>query len=178
VHPLPWVDDTGETPDNADLDPLPVVMDRRPGMHRSHTTRRQPQIVIASMTIAAIVAITLATMLAVSLLGNGTAKTAGSQPGATSRILGSFTGTGSGRTPAFTAGGAGTWELIWSYDCANASHPGTFAVTEAPPNPRAVTVNATGDSGHGSTYAYADTGIHYLRITSTCAWKTRVKGQP
>jgi hypothetical protein len=92
-----------------------------------------------------------------------------------SAVIAQFTGHGMTRTRPFTIGGAGTWRLGWSYDCAALRHPGIFIVTAVNAGaPGGAPVEQTGLGGHGVSPAYAAAGVHSLAVDSGCAWQLRL----
>lgn len=89
-------------------------------------------------------------------------------------VLATFKGTGTENTAKFTV--SGTWKLTWSYNCAAFGQSGNFIVLTDDGGAGA-SVNELGMRGHGSTYAYGDSGRHYLAVNSECPWRIKVIGR-
>jgi hypothetical protein len=88
-----------------------------------------------------------------------------------------YVGQGSANTSEFTIGGTGTWELAWSYDCAGAGSPGSFAVSQHGSG-SGVHILRHGMAGQGVSWAYHDTGTHYLAVRTRCRWRLIVASHP
>lgn len=109
----------------------------------------------------------------------GGAKTAGPGPAGSRGVLAVISGHGSETTRPFAVGGNGTWTLRWSYSCQASGRRGSFMVDVGGPGSiSGAFVNVIGTAGHGASRAYRDDGTHYLAISSDCAWRIRVLGQP
>lgn len=105
----------------------------------------------------------------------GTSATATAKPAAAAKVLATFSGTGIENTPKFTV--SGTWKLEWRYNCSAFGTEGNFAVvTDGGNDPSGAEVNELGNGGHGTTYAYDDSGRHYLAVDSECSWRVKVVG--
>ncbi len=105
----------------------------------------------------------------------GTSATTRAKPAAAAKVLATFSGTGIENTPKFTV--SGTWKLEWRYNCSAFGSQGNFAVlTDGGNDPAGADVNELGNGGHGTTYAYGDSGRHYLAVDSECAWRVKVVG--
>jgi len=104
------------------------------------------------------------------------ASTPAPAPAAMQTLL-NISGSGTKTTESFTA--AGSWNLIWSYDCSNFGDQGNFQVTAYDPsgqpdfniNP----VNELGASGSDTEY-YHQGGTYYLEVNSECNWTLKVEG--
>ena len=90
------------------------------------------------------------------------------------KVLATFSGTGDENTPKFTV--TGPWKLKWRYDCSSLGFKGNFIVLEDHSFTSKVDVNEEGKAGHGATWAYGDTGRHFLDVTSECGWSVKVIG--
>ena len=94
-------------------------------------------------------------------------------------VIARFAGSGIESTRQFTIGGAGSWVLRWSYNCAAFGQSGNFQVDEDKGGAdfNGANVNELGRHGHGLTHVYSDAGRHFLEVDSECSWRMRVVGQ-
>jgi hypothetical protein len=85
-------------------------------------------------------------------------------------VLISAEGSGTKNTAQFTADA--TWELRYTFDCANFGIKGNFivAIQDAQNNMVDVAVNVLADKGEDKTPLYS-AGTFHLEVTSPCAWK-------
>ncbi|HXC76752.1 MAG TPA: hypothetical protein VNU19_06855 [Candidatus Acidoferrum sp.] len=86
--------------------------------------------------------------------------------------LRNFSGTGSSTTAGWDT--AGRWELIWSYDCANLRHAGSFRVvvydeTMKIVDPDVPPLSVSGKVGSGSQQ-FNTSSLYHLVVTTQCAW--------
>jgi hypothetical protein len=99
-----------------------------------------------------------------------------SRPAMTPHAVATFTGSGTENTPKFTV--TSTWELDYSFSCRNFGSSGNFMVFEDGGNDfNGVDVNDLAVSKTGSTWAYDDSGTHYLEIDSECNWTVKAIDQ-
>jgi len=92
------------------------------------------------------------------------------------QVIERFNGSGAQNTQSFTV--PDSWHLSWEYwGCSGGT--GNFIVeeynTDGSIDYNGVTVNELG-SGRGpvATYAYGDSGSHYLSVNSECSWSLAV----
>jgi hypothetical protein len=89
----------------------------------------------------------------------------------------SVTGSGINTTQSFAV--AGSWDLIWSYDCGNFGTQGNFIVNiydgDGSPSFTNVGVNQLGALGSGVEH-YHSGGSFYLVIISECNWSVSASG--
>ena len=90
------------------------------------------------------------------------------------KVLATFTGSGAENTPKFTV--SGSWKLKWSYNCSSLGFAGNFIVEEDNSFAGKAGLNEEGKAGHGATWAYGDTGRHFLAVNSECKWTMKVIG--
>jgi hypothetical protein len=96
---------------------------------------------------------------------------------AAAHTIATFTGSGIKKTPSFTV--TVTWELDYSFHCANHGIPGNFIVHEdGGSDPNGLSVNDPSAGHSSSTWAYDDPGTHYLAINSGCTWKVKIVDEP
>lgn len=97
-----------------------------------------------------------------------------SRPAAvTSHVVATFSGSGIENTPKFTV--TSTWKLDYSFSCQNFGSSGNFMVYEDGGSDfNGVDVNDLAMTKKGSTWAYDDSGSHYLEIDSECDWTVKV----
>lgn len=93
-----------------------------------------------------------------------------SAPAGAGAVLVSDEGSGTKNTAPFTADAS--WELRYSFDCADFGAKGNFIVTvyDAQNRPVALAVNTLGEKGEDKTPLYTAGTVH-LEVTSTCKWK-------
>ena len=100
-----------------------------------------------------------------------------SAPAAGARTVAAFTGSGTEKTRRFTV--TDTWKLTYSFNCAEFGQSGNFQVFEDGGSDfSGVEVNDLAMSKSSSTWAYNDSGTHYLEINSECSWKLKVIDEP
>ena len=87
-----------------------------------------------------------------------------------------FRGTGDQTTRQFTFAPRHPWNLRWSYACPGRPAAGRLLVREGDAGNVGVSVSASGTAGTGSTWTYSQAAIHYLVVSSNCAWTIRVAG--
>jgi hypothetical protein len=92
------------------------------------------------------------------------------------QVIARFNGSGIQNTQSFTV--PDSWHLSWEYwGCSGGT--GNFIVeeynTDGSTDTNGVTVNELG-AGRGpvATYAYGDSGSHYLSVNSECSWSLAV----
>jgi hypothetical protein len=67
------------------------------------------------------------------------------------------------------------WTLRWSYDCSSFGLAGNFIVAEdGGADVHSVSVNQTGNNGHGISRVSGDAGSHFLSVDSECSWSLQV----
>jgi hypothetical protein len=94
----------------------------------------------------------------------------------TPHVVATFSGSGIENTPKFTV--TSTWKLDYSFGCQNFGSSGNFMVSEDGGNDfNGVDVNDLAVTKTGSTWAYDDSGTHYLEIDSECNWTVKVIDQ-
>jgi hypothetical protein len=91
----------------------------------------------------------------------------------TSHVVATFSGSGIENTRKFTV--TSTWKLDYSFNCQNFGSSGNFIVTEDGGSDfSGVDLNDLAVTKTGSTWAYHDSGTHYLEINSECDWTVKV----
>ena len=99
------------------------------------------------------------------------------QPAAEPTVLLTAEGSSTKNTQQFTVDA--TWELRYSFDCANFGIKSNFIVTikDAQNNLVDVAVNALADKGEDATPLY-QAGDFHLEVSSACNWKVTVVDLP
>ncbi len=93
------------------------------------------------------------------------------------RTVATFTGSGIQNTAKFTV--TATWKLVYSFNCSAFGGSGNFQVDEDGGSDfSGVSVNDLAASKSASTWAYNDSGTHYLAVNSECSWKLKVVDEP
>jgi hypothetical protein len=111
---------------------------------------------------------------------SGARARAGQQPAAPAVVRDVYSGRGSAYTTAFTVGAAGLWQVSWSYSCTGPASQSGFAISQVdrPGHPvpagAALALTRAGRSGHGTTLALQDPGVHALEIRTPCSWTVTV----
>jgi hypothetical protein len=118
-----------------------------------------------------------ATQAAAAATSSATPSPTHSAAAARARTVATFTGSGTEKTPRFTA--TDTWKLTYSFNCAEFGQSGNFQVFEDGGSDfNGVEVNDLAMSKSASTWAYNDGGTHYLEVNSECSWKVKVIDEP
>ena len=97
-------------------------------------------------------------------------------PAATARTVATFSGSGQKNTPRFTV--TDTWKLVYNFNCSSFGSSGNFQVYEDGGKDFNLSVNDLAMSKSSSTWAYNDSGTHYLEINSECSWNVKVVDEP
>jgi hypothetical protein len=92
------------------------------------------------------------------------------QPAQTSVV---YRHTGSAFTTPFQVGGAGDWQVRWSYSCPAGTAAG-FSMRQSAARPGGISVTRDGRAGHGLARVSGQPGRKTLQIQTACRWRVAV----
>ena len=150
----------------------------RPSLPRHDQVRRALRLLVAAGTcIAGLCLVVGLVALVAALTESSRAANVAANSRATPAMITSVTGSGN-RTVANLATARTGWRLSWSYACGPARTGRHLTVREVPvTGPPRTVVAARGQSGHGVSSVYHESGPHGLAVISGCSWKLRVVGR-
>jgi hypothetical protein len=96
-----------------------------------------------------------------------------------SRTLVSVSGSGEYTTEKFTVGGAGDYDIDWTYSEGSFGQSVNFNFyADGYDDSNVIGPNQLGTGGDGVTHVYGDPGTHYLQIASEGDWTVKVVTKP